>query len=406
MKNLTILTLPLFIILTFFSGSLIAQPADRYDRDIQIAEGIIEELFRADDTSRPFGSRHIRDVSGRYIPGYGIHFRISARLTPAVVKIVLQEQAEIHIGEDPEPEKLRELGRKFVEQRFLEYLKNYAPLFRNLPDDEVIRLTIGPHYYTAGAISIWPGDADSRRTVANITAWATASDIQAYSRQSISDEEFESRVEFADLGERETERDQTVFASILKTSLADVSDTIRVRRTPGVEYLPGLGISYSVNASLRGGSWFDFGDIQIEEFKIETDSISIDFSNMLDNIDFDEISRIAERVDSAFNRNAPQINTDSLNQSIRELRETVEQRRETLSDKTVRDLVDQFHTALAQTVKDYGPTLRSLANDDMLMITINWSGRHDALPARTELRIRKSDILNGDEPVIDVVQSR
>lgn len=404
--NKSAILLPLILLMTLATGPLLAQSSDRFNRDIQIAEGIIEELFRADDTSRPFGSRHIRDVSGRYIPGYGIHFRISARLTPAVVKIVLQEQAEIHIGEDPEPEELRELGREFVEQRFLEYLKNYAPLFKNLPDDEVIRLTIGPHYYTSGAISIWLGDADSRRTVANITAWAAASDIQAYSRQSISDEEFESRVEIADLGERETERDQTVFASILQTSLADVSDSIRVRRTPSVEYLPGLGISYSVNASLRGGSWFDFGDIQIEEFKIETDSISIDFSTVFDNIDFDEISSIAERVDSAFNRNAPQINTDSLNQSMRELRETVEQRRETLSDETVRNLVDQFHTALAQTVKDYGPTLRSLDNDDMLMITINWSGRHDALPARTELRIRKSDILDGDEPMIEEVQRR
>ena len=406
MKNLTILTLPFFIIFTFFSGSLMAQSTDRYDRDIQIAEGIIEELFRAGDTSRPFGSRHIRDVSGRYIPGYGIHFRISARLTPAVVKIVLQKQAEIHIGEDPKPEKLRELGREFVEQRFLEYLKNYAPLFKNLPGDEVIRLTIGPHYYSAGAISIWPGDSDSRRTVANITAWATASDIQAYSRQSISDEEFKSRIETANLGDRETERDQTVFASILQTSLADVSDTIRVRRTPSVEYLPGLGISYSVNASLRGGSLFDFGDIQIEEFKIETDSISIDFSNMLDDIDFDEISRIAERVDSVFATNAPRINPDTLNESIRELRKTVEQQRETLSDETVRDLVDQFHNALTQTVQDYGPTLRSLDNDNILMITINWRGRHDALPARTELRIRKSDILNGDDPVIEEVQSR
>ena len=406
MKNLLIITLPLFIILTFFSGTLIAQSADRYDRDIQIAEGIIEELFRADDTSRPFGSRHIRDVSGRYIPEYGIHFRISARLTPAVVKIVLQEQAEIHIGEDPEPDKLRELGRAFVEQRFLEYLKNYAPLFKNLPGNEVIRLTIGPHHYSAGTISIWSGDADSRRMVANMTAWANAADIQAHASQSISEDEFESRVEFADLDDRETERDQTVFASILQTSLADVSDTIRVRRTPGVEYLPGLGINYSVNASLRGGGWFDFGDIQIEEFKIETDSLSIDFSTMFDNIDFDEIGRIAERVDSAFTRNAPQINTDSLNQSMREFRETVEQQREKLSDEAVRDLVDQFHTALTQTVQDYGQTLRSLDNDDMLMITINWSGRHDALPARTELRIRKSDILNGDEPMIEEVQSR
>lgn len=402
------LLFPLILLMTLATGSLSAQSSDRFNRDIRIAEGIIEELFETDSPSSRFGSRHIREVAGQYIPGYGIHFRIGANLTPAFVRVVLEEQTEIHIDEDPEPEELRELGREYVEERFMDYLKNYAPLFRELPGDEVIRLTMGPHTYGVAAFTIRPGTAASRRTVANITAWTTASDIRAFDNRSISEEEFESRVEVANLAERDTDRDLTVFASILQTSLQEVSDTIRVRRTPAVEHLPGLGASFTVNASVRTGGWFDFGDldIEIDELRIESDSLSIDISNILDEIDFEEIGNIAERIDSAFAPDSPRLNPDSMRRSVRELRETVEQQQRTLSDETVRNLVDRFHTALIQTVQDYGPTLRSLDNNDMLMITINWSGRHSALPARTELRIRKADILDGDEPEIEEVHRR
>lgn len=400
----------LSLLTVLISGSLKAQSTDRFNRDIRIAEGIIEELFESDSSTNPFGNRYIRDVSGRYIPGYGIHFRIGANLTPSILRIVLEEQTEIQINGDSDSEELRELGRDFVEQRFMEYLKNYAPLFKDLPDNEVIRLTIGPTLRAAGlfisapAISLMPGNADTRRRVANITAWATASDIRAFDDNSISESLFESRVEIVDLADQETERDQTVFASILQTSLEEVSDTIRVRLEPVAEYLPGLGLSYRVNASLRSGNWFDFGDIEIQELKIETDSLFIDLSKVLEEIDFDEIGRIAERVDSAMASGAPRIDSDSIGRSFREIRESVSKQGEQLSGETVRELVDQFHAALNQTVQDYGSTLRSLDNDEMLLITINWSGRHPALPARTELRIRKSDILDNNEPILEVIR--
>lgn len=405
MKNqLYIFTFALLAVL--FSGSLAAQTTGQFDRDIRIAEGIIEELFESDASGNPFSGRHIRDVSGRYIPGYGIHFRIGANLTPAIIRVVLEDQAEIHIDEDPEPGKLRERGREFVEQRFMEYLKNYAPLFRDLPGNEVIRLTMGPHNFAAGTFIVRPGLPGSRRSVANITAWVKASDVRAYDNRTISEQEFESRVEVKNLAKLVTERDQTVFASILQTSLEDVSDTIRVRREPVVEYLPGLGLSYNVNASLRSGGWFNFGDIEIEELRIESDSLSIDFSNVFEDIDFDEIGRIAERIDSAFAPDTPRINPDSLRRSFREIRESANNQREQISDDVVRELVDQFHSTLTQTVQDYGSTLRSLGNEEILMITINWSGRHPALPARTELRIQKSNILDGDEPLLEEIQRR
>ena len=411
MRHLTTFTLiSIFIITMFFTQPLKAQSGGQFDRDIRIAEGIIEELFGEEESARPFVSRSVRDVSGQYIPGYGIHFTIGSGSSAAFVGIVRPGEININVNEesdsDSESGSNQAKKREVVEERFLEYLKNYAPLFDELPDDEVVRLTYGRQSNVPAALTIRAGESASRTDRVNLTAWATAEDIRAYDTNSISVREFESRVEIVDLSDRETERDQTVFASILQTSLEDVSDTLRIRRSPLPEYLPGLGLSFTIHANLRSG-WFGFGDIQIEGFRIHTDSLSVEISNMLEEIDFREVERIAERMDSITGLRSTDIDATELRRSAEDARNRiVERQRESLTDDDVNRLLDQFHNALTETIQDYGPTLRSLESDEMLLITINWSGRHSALPARTELRIQKSDIMDGDEPTLQVVERR
>ena len=407
MKRL-ILILPLLILFTFAAGPLFAQSSDRFDRDIRIAEGIIEELFGSEDSPRSMAGRSVRHVSGQYIPGYGIHFSIGANNSPFFFGIAGSGDIRIDIDddEDSDSDTKNRLSREVVEERFMEYLKNYAPLFDDLPDNEVIRLTIGRQSNAPAAFTLRAGSSDSRHNVANITAWATSSDIRAFDNNSISESEFESRVEVVDLADKETERDQTVFASILQTSLEEVSDTIRVRRSPVPEYLPGLGLSYTINANVRTG-WFDFGDIQIDGFRIETDSLSVEISKVLEEIDMSEIEKLAGRIDSITGLSSSEFDASELRRSAEEARERIaERQRETLTDEDVNQLADRFHEVLIQTVQDYGQTLRSLNNDEMLLITINWSGRHSALPVRTELRIQKSDILNDRDPVLEIIDRR
>lgn len=384
-----------------------AQSANDFDRDIRIAEGIIEELFRTEQApGRQLRSRLVRDISGSYIPGYGIHFRISASISPAVVSLIIEKQTEIHINEGAETteDKLQDLTVEFVVEQFLDYLKNYAVLFDNLPDDEIISLSIGTRNYAEAPFLIRLGSEDASRTIANLTAWAKASDIRAYNDQSISEEEFENRVDIVDLGELEIKQDQKVFASILQTSLDGITDSVQVRRQPIVEYLPGVGLNYYVSAQLRGSSLFNFGNIQVEGFKLETDSLSIDFSNALDNIDFSGISEIAERVDSIMASRSGET-ADNIEESVSGLRSSIESRRESLSDSDVDNLVDQIHESLQETIMTYGPTLKSLDDDELLIITVSWIGRHNALPERTVFRIRKSDLISGNTPNVDVVGS-
>ncbi len=407
MKKSAIL-LPLILLMTLVAGSLFAQSSDRFDRDIRIAEGIIEELFGAENSPQSYLGRNTRNVSGQYIPGYGIHFSIAANYAPAIIEMRREGQVRISVNgsDDSDSDDSRGLSRDIVEERFMEYLMNYAPLFDDLPGDEVIRLTFGGQSDAPNIFMLRSTINNENRDFTNLTAWATASDIRAFDENSISESEFENRVEIIDLEDQEEERDQTVFASILQTSLSEISDTIRVRRSPKAEYLPGLGLSYTINANVRSG-WFDFGDVKIEGLRIETDSLSVEISNMLEGIDMSGIQDLAQRIDSITGLKSPDIDTEELERSAREAGERIrEQQRESLSDEDVNKLVDRFHGVLIQTVQDYGPTLRSLENDEMLLITINWTGRHTALPARSELRIQKSEILNGEEPVIEEIQRR
>jgi len=407
MKKSAIL-LPLILLMTLVAGSLFAQSSDRFDRDIRIAEGIIEELFGAENSPQSYLGRNTRNVSGQYIPGYGIHFSIAANYAPAIIEMRREGQVRISVNgsDDSDSDDSRGLSRDIVEERFMEYLMNYAPLFDDLPGDEVIRLTFGGQSDAPNIFMLRSTINNENRDFTNLTAWVTASDIRAFDENSISESEFENRVEIIDLEDQEEERDQTVFASILQTSLLEISDTIRVRRSPKAEYLPGLGLSYTINANVRSG-WFDFGDVKIEGLRIETDSLSVEISNMLEGIDMSGIQDLAQRIDSITGLKSPDIDTEELERSAREAGERIrEQQRESLSDEDVNKLVDRFHGVLIQTVQDYGPTLRSLENDEMLLITINWTGRHTALPARSELRIQKSEILNGEEPVIEEIQRR
>ena len=67
---------------------------------------------------------------------------------------------------------------------------------------------------------------------------------------------------------------------------------------------------------------------------------------------------------------------------------------------------EQMLNELKQTLRDYGNTLSSLDNDDLLVVTVYWDGRNNSLPERTQISISKGDLLRGNEPRIDEIRRR
>jgi len=63
--------------------------------------------------------------------------------------------------------------------------------------------------------------------------------------------------------------------------------------------------------------------------------------------------------------------------------------------------VEKIKSVITETIRDYGSTLNSLQNGELLRITLNWRGRNDTMPEQTKIRISKSDLMNGNDPVME-----
>lgn len=405
-------TTPWILLLILSAGTLFAQTADndRIDRDIRIAEGILAELFDVKDTGFTIRGGNVKGVTGEYIPDYGIHFKIGASLMPQTMRVIIRGHAQIERAEDQDTTEDNGIDKEFVHERFMEYFGEYASLIRGLPDDEVIRLTFGANTSARTVLTLPPGAGRQQQGVPTMTAWATMADIKAYNDGSLNEDEFENRVQIRNMEETEKQRDQEVFSSILETALNQAgTENFRVRRNPQAEYLPGLGLNYQIQISLRSGSFF--GDFNIDGLELKLDSLDIELSKLSESLE-EHLLPMAAKLDSIFNPSRKDASSDSLARVYRDsLRNSAQSHsrrhnieEEQLSDEEIQEEIDKLHAELRQTVIEYGPTLRSLQDDEMLMITLTWSGRHPALPQRSELRIQKADLLNGAEPEITTVE--
>jgi len=189
------------LLLIISTGTLLAQSSDTVDREIRIAEGILAELFDAKQPGFTLRGANVRGVTGEYIPGYGVHFKIGSNIHPQTMRVIIRGHAQIERDDEQDPAPSAEENRAFVEERFMEYFKTYASLLRGIPEDEVIRLTFGDNT-TDRTIFTYPQRPQRQRDIIPaMTAWASVSDIKAYSDGNLSDEEFENQIQIKDLSE-------------------------------------------------------------------------------------------------------------------------------------------------------------------------------------------------------------
>lgn len=417
-----LLKLILFIIaLLFCIPSLYAQ-SDQLDRDIRIAERILQEIFTPVQAS---GERQIllpasRGVEGEYIPGIGVHFKF-AGLNTQFVYVDRSKNEQLSLSGNI-------VTREWIEEKTLEYLKNYAPQLRGLSDSEQVRVTYGSASNNPFIIFTGSQRESTETRQPKLTAWVTMADLKQYSSGNLSDSQFKNRVSVTILSEQQEMRDLNIFASVLEAAMNSTdSKHLKVNRKPTYEYLPGLGAHFHVNvnsgvglfpANIRGMAR------QIDSLDLDNVDIQIDLGNIPHEFNF-QSPQIEFRNDSL--RVAIRGMSDSLRVHANELRGQVEVIREhaeaarrqgqeiqrqfaiSFAERDTVDLTEdtaRLMTELKTAIKDYGSTLSSLGDNEMLMITVNWSGRNPTVPDRTHIRISKSDLIRGAEPNIEEIRRR
>lgn len=396
-----------------------AQSADaqQIERDIRIAEGILAEMLQTDNRSEHFPGFNDRSVNGRYIPGYGVHFIISPGS---------RYRFQVHSGSGRQNVQVESdqtglnNSEENIKNTIREYFKTYASTIRNVPENEWIRVSYGLNRsgFPDGVHLFIDGDERPKPTV--FTMWVSSSDLNQFRNGNLSDQQFTSRIQTQDLSDLSSRTDLNVFASVLETALNDSeSDYLRVRQKPNVVYLPGLGVQYHV--SISGGPGMFFGDVHIfdENFEIKMDSLMIDLSGAMEKLN-ERMAPLAIKMDSLFGGNLSQEERDSLRSEARDIRREIRVQADSMRRNSpppprpsmVRDSVDvsaekeKIVNQLLEIMESYGRTLTSLDDDELLMVNLNWSGAGRNFPQRTEVRIKKSDLLRGSDPDIEEFSRR
>ncbi|NBB77651.1 MAG: hypothetical protein GVY02_09750 [Bacteroidetes bacterium] len=418
------------IILLIFTGwfltPLFAQNSDaeQRERDMNIAEEILSEIFSDNEEEFEFLPFSGRNIQSEYIPDFGVHFMLSSRsfaiLPPppqpphsssnsSSVTVYNSDQDSDGEGQLSEQERLQE-----VRERINEYMLNYAPLIRGVPESEWIRVTYSPNRRSNTRVFVNGRQRSSDQR--GISVWASVSDLQQFRERSITENEMLNRMESSPIGKASDYKDLNVFASVLQTSLNSLdTEHLRVSRDPSMTYLPGLGARYHLNVS--AGTTFILNEIEIfdDNFRFRMDSMRIDLDETLQMLR-EGLEPLARSMDSLSGVLSEE-EKEEIQRDIREQQEELRREQEELEEElknTVNAEVrkedgerpdlnpdaDLMMEELENILETYGSTLNSLAEEEMLMITIDWGGRDEDLPERTELRIKKGDLLDGNKPQI------
>ena len=409
-----------FIIALLLSLQFATAQSSEMERDIRIAERILQELFTYDSETPVFQIPNLNRVQGEYIPGAGVHFRIGHQPDFRVTALRVRRDADQNVSRTQKPD------YEWIETRMLEYFSQYGGQLRGLQPDEQVRLTFSPRNLFAGVVR-----SGRELEIPRMTMWISSADLQRHTRSNLSADEFRNHVQTYDLTQAEEKQDFAIFASVLEEALNNTgSEHLRVSRKPTFEYLPGLGVQYQI--TVNAGRGFPFVNLQniarsIDDMNLDNVEIEIDLGDITHSIPDEDmlvrIPRIEMNMDTL--RISLQRHADSLRFDAEKLRRDLEDVRiqadeaRRQGDEIRRQLefrfaesdtvdleedVQIFMNELKQAIADYGPTLRSLENDELLMITVNWAGRNPTTPERTHIRIKKSDLIAGESPEIRTVE--
>lgn len=336
---------------------------ERMERDINIMESVLEELFKIEWNSNSstmqvasgsFSFGGGSEITGTYISNYGIVFTIPSQTSGFIVSTDGDEYNYQFKYENNDND--QKITKETVANRIKYFLRDYGSTIGQLKNEDHITV-IYEKNSTNHFVKVLPDNnrqKDPQKFPSTIYVTACASDLQALRRGNISKTQFDDRLTVAINDEKNQRRDLKVMANILKTTFEDVEDDeFRVRGSVKETYIENLGALFYLDVSY-GSGFYAFGEAMVavrEKLSkiIDPDSVSIKFEN-----------------------------SEGDNRSESELR------------KAGKQAYQGFLNQLKETLVDYGQTLKSVDSDEQVLISISLSRSGKAIPERVDLQIEKS----------------
>ncbi|MDZ7772627.1 MAG: hypothetical protein U5K31_07805 [Balneolaceae bacterium] len=356
---------------------------NRLNRDINIMESILSEMFRMKSTSNSEQARVVAaytsrnsGVRGTYLPDYGLIFQIDRSSTQYLV-INSEDETEgsmvFQYGEndsgDPEA-----VTRESITERIMEFLKNYGSTIGQLESDEHVMVIYGGApgstwsgfnlFTTSSGSRISSGNSGDRLPVISVSA--RMSDLADHRRGSLNDQQFQNRVSISETEPNDAgSKDMRVMANIFETAFEDNNEGFEVRGSVDYLLLDNFGAlfffdtGYGSSGVLRAPS--------APRLRVGSDSNN---------------SRI--------------VAIEEMKKTLAEQQQEVEQKREEQRKNTLAAL-ETFKTEIREYLVDYGRTLSSVESDQHVLLSITLNSSIDEIPDRIDVQVAKSVLERMDQ---------
>lgn len=395
---------------------------DRLNRDIQIMEGVLTQLFELDSNlpgSFARSSAGSTSVQGTYLPGYGIIFTIpgpetvfssqSANISEMVTRF---REANIRSSPSDLPAEIIEEREDMVEKfndLIADFFADYGPAIGQLQPEDQILLVHGKsleNMYSAWPMTIvtYQNEVSPRVTVRRqnipvISKSVSKGDLDALRNGQINRSTFENRIETVSENPADQEElmDLELFANILQTALkSNGNEEPVMNRTPTWFYLDNFGVFFQGQLSLpsfRAPSVNIIGYGQVNSPSrayTESEMDSVGRSILEGRYNVGRISR-EEREDPAqLERLLEDLRSEQegiRGQLVVQQAQQDSVRQALITEARVK--IDNRLGLIKELMVDYGRTLSSLDNDQSLLIALDIQGQ---APEKVHMRINKSDI--------------
>lgn len=366
MKKAIMILLAL-VLSTFSLHPLQAQTIDqdRMNRDINIMESVLSELFKTRWSARnsqvhaasgAFTLGGSGNISGTYVQDYGVIFTIPARNTGFVMSTAGEGFSySFQYGDDD-----KEVSRDNIVSRITTFLQDYGSTIGQLQNSEHVTVIYEGssrshtlRVFASADENETETEEVERQPLPTLHVTARKSDLDAYRRGSLSEAQFRDRLTVQTVDEEGGQRDLRIMSNILKSSFEDRdSDAFRIRGSVNHLYLDNLGAIFNVEASY-GSGLFALNEAVVVMREKLTEIVNSDSASV-------RVSRAPRSADT----------------------EKIQARRK----EAYQQLIDDIKGVIV----DYGRTLRSVQSDEKVLVTVDVSTRSDYLPDQATLQIDKA----------------
>ncbi len=387
MKNIYKYLLIGLLSITFTPIESFAQAIDanRMNRDINIMENILSELFRTTVVSGDEATvvinrngffRGGNDTRGTYLPGFGIIFMVS---NPANKAFYVTSQGSgsstysFYYDSDSDDDDPK-IDEESITNRIKEFLKDYGSTIGQLKGDEKVMVIYGSKSNANTLVyqlnSRRTQVSDEKEKIPVISVSAKVSDLNDYRSGKLNASAVDSRFNIATTEDKEY-LDLKVMGNIFETALKDQEGEAFRITGGGVSYmmLENFGALYSL-------------DVRYDEFG-RASTIFRNFEGRARSQALAELTAVGQA------RN----NETSNDQDFEERKKELEQ--------NLANAYQNLISNIKEYIVDYGRTLNSLQSDQFLLLSVSINGRYDNIPGRLDIQIKKSVLEQLDRGRID-----